>query len=411
MPARKARLRRLADPLLSKAKAAVHLAESPNRFLATVQVGITLVGTLAGAFGGATLAEELVGPLSRIHFLADYAEKIAFGIVVAAITYFSLVLGELVPKRFGLSNPEGIAMFMARPMNFLSRAASPLVTFLTASTEGLLRLLRFKPEPQTVVSEEEVRVLMQEGLRAGSFNKVETHIVHSALELDQLTVRDLMTPRAKIIWLNVDDPHDAVWHKIVVSAHSHFPVFEGNRDCVVGFVSVKSIYAHLAQNVPVKLRDLVTPPLIVPAVQTAVRLLETFKEHRRHIALVTDEFGTTVGLVTLHDIMEAVLGDLPTPDERSRPSAKKREDGSWLIDGMIPIEEVDRALPGFRLTAAASQDYQTLAGFVVKQLNHIPKEGETFEAQGYTFEVLDMDRHRVDKVLVSPIREQFQAKN
>jgi putative hemolysin len=403
--AKKPKLRRLAEQGVGKAKAALELAESPNRFLATVQVGITLVGIFAGAFGGATLAAKLAVPMSHVTFLAPYADNIAFGIVVAVITYFSLVLGELVPKRFGLSNPEGIAMGVAKPMNWLSRAAGPLISFLSVSTEALLRLLGFKPEKEAVVSEEEVRVLMQEGLRAGSFSKVETHIVHSALELDQLSVRDLMNPRAKIIWLNVDEPHEAIWHKVIVSGHSHFPVYEGNRDQVVGMVTVKSIYAHLAQGIPVKLHDLMTPPLIVPATQTAVRLLETFKEKRRHIALVTDEFGSIVGLVSLHDIMEAVLGDFPTQDQRNRPEAKKREDGSWLIDAMIGIEEVDRALPGFSLSAAASKDYQTLAGFVMKQLGHIPKEGETCEAQGYVFEVLDMDQHRVDKVLATPIHQ------
>jgi putative hemolysin len=399
---RKSRLRRLADLGNGNARVALDLAEAPNRFLSTVQVGITLVGIFAGAFGGATLATKLAGPLGQISFLAPYADKLAFAIVVMIITYFSLVLGELVPKRFALSNPEGISMAVARPMNWLSRFARPLVSFLSISTDGLLRVLGFKPEKETMVSEEEVRVLMQEGVRAGAFNKVESHIVHSALEMDQLPVREIMTPRAKVIWLNQDDPHDQIWHKIVVSNHSYFPIYEGNRDHVVGVVSVKAIYANVAAGVGVKLRDVMVPPLIVPESQKVLQLVETFKQTGKHIALVTDEFGGIVGLVTLNDVMEAIIGEFPTQGERAKPEAKKRPDGSWLIDAMIDLDSVQRALPGFKFDGGAHSEYQTLAGFVVKQLGHVPKEGETFETQGYVFEVLDMDRHRVDKVLVLP---------
>ena len=400
--AKKARLRRLADQGDGRARIALELAESPNRFLSTVQIGITLVGIFAGAFGGATLAGKLASPIGQVAFLAPYADKIALGLVVAVITYFSLVLGELVPKRFGLSNPEGIAMMVARPMNWLSKFAGPVVNFLSVSTEVALRLLGFKPEKEVAVSEEDVRVMMQEGVRAGAFNKVESHIVHSALELDLLPVREIMTPRPKVIWLNQDDAHDQVWHKIVVSGHSHFPVYQGNRDNTVGVVSVKAIYANLAAGVGVNLKDLMIPPLIVPVSQTVLQLVETFKQSGKHIALVTDEFGSIVGLVTLNDVMEAVVGEFPSQGERAKPEAKKRDDGSWLIDAMIDVEAVERALPGFKFGGDAYTEYQTLAGFVVKALGHVPKEGEMFEAQGYLFEVLDMDRHRVDKVLVSP---------
>lgn len=327
---KKAKLRRLAEQGDARARIALELAESPNRFLSTVQIGITLVGIFAGAFGGATLASELARPISQFPPLAPYADKIALGLVVASITYCSLVLGELVPKRFGLSNPEGIAMRVARPMNWLSRFAAPLVGFLSISTEALLRLLGFKPEKEAAVSEEEVRTLMQEGVRAGAFNKVESHIVHSALELDQLPVREIMTPRPKVIWLNQDDPHDQVWHKIVVSNHSHFPVYEGSRDNTVGVVSVKAIYANLAAGAGVRLKDLTVPPLIVPETQTVLQLVETFKLSGKHIALVTDEFGSIVGLVTLNDVMEAVVGEFPSQDERGpspQPSAGRTAPG------------------------------------------------------------------------------------
>jgi putative hemolysin len=397
---KKGRLRLLAEQGRSSARTALELAESPNRFLSTVQVGITLVGIFAGAFGGATLAAKLAGPLSSVTQLAPYADKIAFGIVVALITYFSLVLGELVPKRVGLSNPEGIAMRVAAPMNWLSKFAGPLVTFLSASTDGLLKLIGFKPEKEAAVSEDEVRVLMQEGVRAGAFHNVESNIVHNTLELDQLEVREIMTPRPKVIWINVNDPHDQVWHKIVVSNHSYFPVYERDRDHVVGIVSVKAIYAHLAANIPIKLKDLAVQPLVVPASQTVLQLVDVFKKSGKHIAMVADEFGSIVGLLTMNDVMEAIVGEFETQDARSRPNAKKRDDGTWLIDGMLDLESVQKALPGFKLSDESVGDAQTLAGFMTKAFGHVPKEGELIQAHGYIFEVLDMDRHRIDKVLV-----------
>ncbi|MHC1766393.1 MAG: hemolysin family protein [Verrucomicrobiia bacterium] len=401
--ARKPRLRRLADRGSSTAKVAADLAESPNRFLSTVQIGITLVGIFAGAYGGRTLTAEIAEPLRGLPVVGAFAEQVAFAIVVACITYFSLVLGELVPKRIGLNDPDGIAMLMARPMHWLSRAAGPLVAFLSFSTDRIIQVIGLKPQDQLAVSEEEVRVLMQEGVRAGAFNKVESQIVHSALELDQLPVHEIMTPRPKVIWLNEADRHEQIWHKIVVSSHSHFPVYRENRDRVVGIVSVKAIYANLAAGAGVQLKNLVTPPLFVPETQTVLQLVEVFKQSGKHIALVSDEFGGIVGLVTLNDVMEAIVGEFPSQGERAKPEAKKREDGSWLIDAMIDIDALGTALPGFDFGNEAYSQYRTLAGYVVKRLGRIPKEGETFEEQGYVFEVLDMDGHRVDKVLVMPI--------
>lgn len=403
--ARKARLRRLAEEGDARARVALELAESPNRFLSTVQIGITLVGILAGAFGGATIGEKIAQALQPLPLLAPYAEGISLTIVVVTITFLSLVIGELVPKRIGLANPEGIAMAMAKPMHQLSVIAGPVVRFLSTSTEALLRMLGFKPAKHATVTEEEIKLLVREELRAGVFQKVETAMVESVLMLDTLPVRDLMTPRPKIIWLNKHDPHETVRRKIVVSHHTNFPVYEGNRDNVVGMVSMKAIYADVAAATPARIADLMTKPLVVPATQTAIQLLETFKQSAKHIALVTDEFGGIVGLVTLHDVMEAIVGDFPSLEERVKPAATKRDDGSWLIDGMIEIERLEKILPGLTFGDDESKDYQTLAGFIVKHLGRVPKEGETFESQGYVFEILDMDRHRVDKVLVMPVRE------
>lgn len=401
--ARKSRLKSLEAAGDERARGALELAESPNRFLSTVQIGITLMGVLAGAFGGATLAEEIAGHFGGVPWLGPYAEGVALAIVVACITYLSLVLGELVPKRIGLIAPERIAMAAAGPMRRLSSLARPAVAMLSASTDALLRLVHEKPVGESAaVTEEEVKVLVREGLRAGALNRAETEMVESVLDLDQLAVREIMTPRPKITWINRNDSHETVWQKIVASNFSHFPVYEGNRDHVVGIVSVKAIYANLAAGAPVRLADLMTKPLVVPATQNCIQVLETFKRTGKHIALVADEFGAIVGLITLHDVMEAIVGDFPSQYERMKPRAVRRDDGSILVDAMIEIEALREVLPGVRFGEEEDRDYQTLAGFVVKELGHVPSEGEKCVRQGHVFEVIDMDRHRVDKVLIRP---------
>jgi putative hemolysin len=402
--ARKGRLKHLSDAGEARAGAALELAESPNRFLATVQVGITLIGIGAGAFGGATVAERLADVFRAVPLLAAYARPLGFALVVVVITYLWLVVGELAPKRLALGNPEGIAMRVASLMNILSRLAYPVVTFLGWSTDGLLRLFGIKPAEAARVSEEEVKLLVREGMRAGVFLPHESIMVEGVLALDRISVRQLMTPRAKVIWVSLHDTHEAIWHKIVVSGHTTFPVYESKRDQVVGVISVKDIYANLAAGIEVKVRDLMTPALVVPESQTASSLLENFKSNRKHVALVADEFGGIAGLISMHDIMEAIIGEFPSPDERLKPAAIRRDDGSWLIDGLIEVEEFERQVPGFKLPPEAQRDYQTFAGFVVSHLGHLPREGESFQLHGFHVEVIDMDGHRVDKVLLMPLK-------
>ena len=401
--ARKARLRRLAETGDARAKAALELAESPNRFLATVQIGITLVGVLAGAFGGATLAREIAAALQRFPTLATYGEAIGIGVVVLGITFLSLILGELVPKRIGLNNPERVARLMAGPMNRLAWLASPLVRLLSASTELVLRVIRLKKPSDPPVTEEEVKVMIQEGVQAGVFDRREPEMVEGVLALDRLPVRDIMTPRAKIIWINKADAHEAVWHKIVVSGHSHFPVYEHSRDEVTGVVSLKAIYANLAAGIPAKVGDLLVRPTFVPGNQTAASLLEIFKRTGQHIALVTDDSGRIIGLVTLIDVMEAIVGEFPSPAERLKPEARKLADGSWLVDGFTPVEHLSPMLAALRFKPAERRDYATLGEFVALQLGQKLKEGGTFDEQGFRFEALDMDGPRVDKVLITPL--------
>jgi putative hemolysin len=399
---RKGRLRRMAELGDNRARAALALAESPNRFLSTVQVGITLVGVLAAAFSGATLATRLAEALRQFDWSVTFANRVALAVVVTGLTYFTLVIGELVPKRLGLSFPEGIARRLAGPMTALSRLVSPLVTLLSWSTDAILKLFRVKPEPELTVSEEEVKLMVREGTRAGVFLPHEPAMVEGVLALDRLPVRDLMTPRGKMIWINVADAHDAIWHKIVVSAHTTFPVYEGTRDRVVGVVTVKAIYANLAAGIPPRIRDLMTPALVVPPSLTANVMLEKFKQTGKFVALVADEFGGISGLVSLHDIMEAIIGELPSESERLKPTAKRREDGSWLVDGMLDADEFERLVPDFKLHPKSQRDYQTFAGFIMKHLGHVPHEGEIFPLHGYNVEIIDMDAHRVDKVLLMP---------
>lgn len=398
---RRERLRQRAEKGDARAKAALEMAESPNRMLSTVQIGITLIGVVAGVYGGATLAGEVAEPLAAVPGVGAFAQEIAIVLVVGVITFLSLVVGELAPKRIGLAYAESLARYMAGPMDALATLFNPLIRVLGWSTDAVLKMLPLRAAEEPVVTEDEVRGLMQEGLRVGAFRRVESEMVSNVLELDRLTVQDIMTPKPKIIWLNQDDRHEAIWHKIVVSHHSQFPVYAGSRDHVVGMVSVKAIYANLAAGAPVRLRDLMVRPLIVPESQIVLKLLDTFRQTGHHAALVADEFGSITGMVTLIDVMESVVGDFRAPGDRSRPEIRKRGDGTWLADGLVEIERVEQALPGFKSPDSGEREYKTLAGFVMKRMGHVPHEGEAVAYDGYLFEVLDMDGPRIDKVLVA----------
>ena len=368
--ARKARLRQLAEQGDVRARTALDLAESPTRFLATVQVGITVVTVMAAAFGGATLAKALGRALQAIPGLAPYGDAIGLAVVGIGISYFSLILGELVPKRLALNNPEGIARGWAPVMAKLAALANPLVRFVGVSTDLVLRLLRVKLQAQTPVTEDEIKMLLQEGVRAGVFHQAEPRMVERVLAMDQLPVREIMTPRAKVVFLNKNAPHEAIWHKIVVSGHSDYPVYHGNRDNIVGIVSVKAIYSHLAAGIPVRLADLAVPPFIVPSLQPLMRLLEAFKQTGKRLALVADEFGSIVGLVTLTDMLEGITGEIPSAEDRLKPKARQRPDGTWLVDGLMEVERLEEVLPHLKFPSGKQRSYDTLAGFVLEQLAH-----------------------------------------
>lgn len=400
---RKTKLKTMADDGNGGAKLAFELANSPGKFLSTVQVGITLVGVLAGAVGGARIAGYFSELLDKIPGFEPYSEFVSLFIIVGLITYLSVILGELVPKRLALANPESIASGLARPMNALSRIASPIVNILNHSSDLLMALIGVKKAKESQISEEEVRVLIDEGLSAGVFKKAEKDMVEGVFDLDEQNAGDLMTPRARMIWLSLDDSDEENWRRIAGSGKSHFPVYQKTRDNVVGMISVKSLWANLSLAGRVELRALVTPPLYVPTTMPAGRLIEQFKKTGKHIALVVDEFGGLQGLVTLNDVMMAIVGNLPEREQRHEPKAIRRDDGSWLIDALLEIEEVKNAL-GITLDLPGEEEdeFSTLGGFILDQLGHIPAEGEKVSWDCWDFEVIDMDRQRIDKVLVTP---------
>ena len=399
--ARKSRLKRLAETGSHKAALALHLAESPDVFLSTVQIGITMVGVLAGAFGGATVAEEIEGWLSRYPLLAPYGEVIGVAIVVVVVTYISLVWGELVPKRIALNNPERVASLVARPMQALARATSPLVRFLSASTNVTLQLLRMRPSIEPSVTEEEIKALMEQGTQAGIFDLAERDLVQRIFKLGDRTVDMLMTPRKKVVWLDVADTPSSLAQRIAESHRSRFPLCEGSLDNVLGVLAARDLLRQSLEGQPMNLREVMRPGLYVPEGTRAVDLLQRFRHSRTHFGIVVDEHGSVLGICTLHDIMEGLVGELPTRDMPNRLLVVQREDGSWLLDGMLPMDDFKELLRLSTIPTEEGGRYKTLGGFVMGTLHRVPIEGDHFEAAGLRFEVVDMDGHRVDKVLVS----------
>lgn len=399
---RRARLQQRAERDAG-ARAALDLANAPDRFLSTVQIGITLIGILAGAFGGATIAEHLVGYFERIPAIARYSGAISLGLVVLVITYFSLVVGELVPKRLGLNNPEKIAARIARPMQFLSRLAWPAVRALSASSNFLLRLLKAKPSDEPPITEEEVKLLIDQGTEAGVFEETEHDLVDNIFRLADQRVPALMTPRLDIVWLDIEAPIEETRQRISNSPYSRMPVCQGALDNILGMVKAKDLLSKVLAGEPFDLRAALRQPLYVPETRTALQLLELFKGSATHIAMVVDEHGAIEGLVTMNDVLEAIVGDLPAPSGEVESYAVQRDDGSWLMDGRIPISEFKELFSLDKLPREEDGGYHTLAGFIITYLGRLPSASDHFVWEGLKIEVVDMDRRRVDKVLVSRV--------
>ncbi|MBD2388367.1 hemolysin family protein [Cylindrospermum sp. FACHB-282] len=400
--ARKVRLQQLANQGDPKARAALKLAESPNHFLSIVQVGITLINILNGVFGGATIAKRLAEYVRLVPFLASYSEPIAFGVVVLLITYFSLIVGELVPKRLALNNPERTAALIAIPMRALVALASPVVYLLSASTDLVLRVLGITPSTEPQVTEEEIKILIEQGTEAGTFEEAEQDMVERVFRLGDRPVSYLMTPRPDIVWLELEDTPEENRQKIVDSAYSRYPVCQEGLDNVLGVIPVTDLLARSFRSEPLDLTVGLRQPVFVPESTRGLKVLELFKQTITHMALVVDEYGVIQGLVTLNDIMSEIVGDVPAGPGQEQPQAVQREDGSWLVDGMLPVEEFWELFALEELETEERGSYQTLGGFIITHLGRIPAAADHFEWQGMRFEVMDMDGNRVDKILVVP---------
>lgn len=400
--ARKVRLQQLANQGDAKAKAALKLAESPNNFLSTVQIGISLIGILTGAFGGATIASRLEVYVKLIPFLAPYNEAIAFGIVVVIITYLSLIVGELVPKRLALNSPERIASVVAIPMRALAALASPAVHLLSASTDLVLRVLGITPSDEPQVTEEEIKILIEQGTEAGTFEEAEQDMVERVFRLGDRPVSSFMTPRPDIVWLDLEDTTEENRQKMTENGYSRYPVCQGGLDNVLGIIPVTDLLARSFRGDALDLTVGLRQPVFVPESTRGLKVLELFKQTITHMALVVDEYGVIQGLVTLNDIMSEIVGDVPSADGEEDPQAVQREDGSWLLDGMLAVEDFFELFGLEEWEFEERGSYQTLGGFVITHLGRIPAATDHFEWENMRIEVIDMDGNRVDKVLVVP---------
>jgi putative hemolysin len=400
--ARRVRLQQMAENGNAGAAQALRLLENPERFLSSVQIGITLVGVFSGAYGGATLAGHLQPWLAGVPLLAPYATQLAFGLVVTGITYLSLVIGELVPKGIAMRHAEAIAAFMSRPMAWLSKAASPLVRVLELSTRLVLRLFGAAASRPSSPTREEVQVLVREGIVTGMVDVSESDMVEGVFDLHSMLAEEIMRPKPKVLFLEVNETTAQIWSRVAGSRQTVFPVHQGSRDEIIGLVSLHDLFANVASGKQRPLAELLSPPQFVAENQPALSLLNTLRASALGAALVTDEFGTIRGMITLEDLVEEIVGDLH-PGDRRPQDATLRPSGTdaWLVDGLMEIDDVVEHLPDLdAIVEKEREPFQTLAGFIVNRLDRLPAEGETFVAGEFEFEVIDMDRQRIDKVLI-----------
>lgn len=397
---RKSRLEGAAQKGDKQAQVALSLANNPNRFLSTVQVGITLIGIVTGVFGGASLAEPLEQQLAQIQPLKPYSEAVAFSAIIVAITFVSLVIGELVPKRLGMRNPEGIARAMAIPMNAVSKVFSPVVWLLSGSTDLLLKIFRIKASGEPSVTEEEIKSLVAQGTNMGIFEEVEQEIVDRVFMLSDRRVGSIMTNKLDVEWIDVSDDFETTKQTVLHAPYSHFPVCEDSLDNVLGIISTKHFLQTLLQNGTVDLLSIAEKPLFLPETTKAFKVLEQFKQSKIRIAMVVDEFGTIQGLVALKDLFEAMVGELEQATDEDY-GVVPREDGTYLVDGLISFEEF---LQYFEISDVDPEErtgFHTLGGLIFSIANEIPKTGEKFRWNTMGFEIIDMDGNRIDKVLVT----------
>lgn len=392
---RKARLQQMANEGDKASTSVLDLLKNPNVFLSTTQIGITLIGVLAGAVGGATLADALSAALQNVPYIGPYSASISLTIVVISITVLNLWLGELVPKRIGIHSPERIARLVAGPMNFVSRLFSPLIKLMGSATELFFQIFGIEPNNEPPITEEELQVLIDQGTQAGVFEESEQDMVEGVFSLGDERVYSLMTPRTEVVWLDVSDTTKEILEKMANSPYSRFPVRQDTLETIIGIVKSRDLLVEVLSGKDIVLKNLVKPAYFVPETMLASRALEVLKKHNTEVLLVVDEFGGFQGLLTINDILEEIVGQI----EGEEPQATQRQDGSWLLDGMLEVDEFKEI---FNLNELPHEDeYETLSGFVMTSLGRVPQTADHFDWNDLRFEVIDMDGHRVDKVLVT----------
>ncbi len=400
--ARKARLQKLVDEGDAAAAAALALGEDPNRFLSTIQIGITSIGILNGIVGQAALADPFGDWLETLGASEPWSDYAATGLVVVVVTYVSIVVGELVPKRLGQFNPEAIARVVARPMAWLAAATRPFVRLLSVSTELALKVLGANRATGPSVTEEEIHALLAEGSQSGVIEQSEHAMVRNVFRLDDRQISSLMVPRPDIVWLDVADPIEENLGKVAGTVHSRFPVCREGLHDVLGFIHTKQLLARSLTGKPFDLTADLQPALFVPETLSGMELLENFRSSDAHIALVVDEFGEIQGLITLQDLLEAITGEFGEPDEETS-WAVQREDGSWLLDGLIPIPELKDRLGLRTVPEEERARYQALSGMLMLMLGRMPQIGDVVVWENWRFEIVDMDGKRIDRVLASEV--------
>ncbi|HNX39608.1 MAG TPA: hemolysin family protein [Methanothrix sp.] len=399
----KARLKVMSEWGHSGARKALEMAEDPNHLLSSVQIGITLIATLTGAFGGTTVADELALYLVGIPSLAPQSEGLALALVVLPLAFFSLIIGELAPKRIALSSPERIASLCAPFLYAFSRLVSPAIRLLGLCTDLVLKALGVGPSAGPSVTEEEIRILIDQGTDAGVIEEDEQDIMERVFSLGDRRVDSIMTPRGDIVWLDIDDTIEEIQRKISVTSFSMFPVCRGRLDDVLGIVESRDLLKCNLADHKMDLKSSLMPPLFVPESMRALKVLERFKLTGVHLAVVLDEYGSVQGIVALVDLLEGLVGDIPHIDELEEPQMVKREDGSYLVDGAMTVDEFRDALKLHIQPSEQEGQYKTVGGFMMAHLEKIPAAGDYFEWEGYRFEVVDMDERKVDKVLAAPL--------
>ena len=394
---KRARIQAAVDQGKTGAKSALALIEDPNTLLSSIQIGITLISILTGVYSGATMAERMGGTLLGYGVPSIYADKVAFGIVVLLVTFVSLIIGELVPKRVALLHAESLAIRVAPIMRWFALIMAPLVWLLRVSVDAVLKLLPMSAAGQAAVTEDDVRALVAEGTRAGVFLASERRLLEGVLALADRKVGSIMIPRQDVVWLDMDDPIESIWEQAKESGHARFLIAREKLDNLLGVITLADLSEAVHRGRIDPDRDIL-PPLHIPDSISALQLLDQFQRSSTHLAVVTDEYGEIEGITTPIDILKAIAGELPELGSRERPEALSRADGSWLIDGHLPIEELQRRLNRRDLVG---RDYHTVAGFVLARLGRIPKAGDTLTWRDLRIEIMDMDGVRIDKILLT----------